>query len=374
MATRIRTRVGVAAGALAVLLMAVGATVVRADPSPALPPVTAAQLLASVATAASAPSSISGEVRTTVDLGLPELPASLGGGAAGPLASLTGTQRYKVWASPDGLRVAHLSDLGEEVWVTNHTTAWHWSSDGMRAERIHLADVAAALRSAVRAHSDASGNSDGSHGWGGLFGGAQGPSGTSVPTLADPATMAREALRALAPYGTVAVDATARVAGRPVYQLTLTPSSRLTLVGGITVAIDAETRIPLRLQVFARGSDSPAIEAGFASVSFAPIDPGVFAFTPPQGATIMTPKPRADASAPSPPDAMKARDVRTFGRGFDARVAVRVDPAVAARLATVLPYQGPLASALSVRAGGSTWILVGPVGLDTLRSDASSLS
>jgi hypothetical protein len=373
MATRVRTRIGVAAAVLAVIVGIAGVSAVRADPTPSLPPVTAADLLASVATAAGHPTSVSGEVLTVIDLGLPELPAGLGGGAAGPIASFTGNQRYKVWVSPDGVRVAHLTDLGEEVWVSNHTTAWHWNSDGMKAERIDLGRAAATMRRAARA--EAAANPGAEAGWGALFTSAHGGSDAGAPA-ADPAAIARQALSGLAPYGSVAVDGTARVAGRPVYELTLTPSSPLTLIGRITVAVDAATRIPLRLQVFAKGADTPSIQVGFTTVSFDAIDPGVFDFTPPQGATIVTPSeepsaPRTDHSGSAAAD---ANGVRTFGTGFDTRVAVPVSASMAARAALVLPYQGPLASGLSVDVAGRTWILFGPVGIDTLRSDAASLT
>jgi outer membrane lipoprotein-sorting protein len=369
-----RTRIGVAAAVLAVVVGLAGVGAVRADPTPSLPPVSAADLLASVAASAAQPIAISGEVLTVADLGLPELPPGLGGGASGPIASLTGSQRYKVWASPDGVRVAHLTDLGEEVWVSNHTTAWHWNSDGMTAERIDLAAAGAALRDAVRSRD--AGDPGARAEW--LSSGAQGRTDTGAPATADPTAMARQALAALAPYGSVAVDGTARVAGRPVYELSVTPSSPLTLIGRITVAVDADTRVPLRLQVFAKGADSAAIEVGFTSVSFDPIDPGVFDFTPPQGATIATPSPKKpDVPAPGDTDPGVGRGpngAETFGTGFATRVAVPVSPSVASQASLLLPYQGPLASALSVDEGGRTWILFGPVGLDTLRSDAASLT
>ena len=111
------------------------------------------------------------------------------------------------------------------------------------------------------------------------------PPATSVRD-ADVLRIAQRALEALAPYADVSVDTTAMVAGRPAYVLVLTPTSTLTLIGRIAVSIDAETRLPLRFQVFPRGSDAAAIEAGFTSVSFDTIDPSMFSFTPPAGTTV----------------------------------------------------------------------------------------
>jgi outer membrane lipoprotein-sorting protein len=349
-----RTRTRLTALVIVVLILALAAVGIasisgaQADESPSLPAVSADSLLGSALDASASLPSISGEVGTTLDLGLPDLPSGLGGGALGPLASVLGTQRYKVWSSPDGIRVAHLMDLGEQTFVANDREAWFWQSDGMQATHVAYPDAGAAWKARS------------GEGW-----------LRALATEPDPTAVAARALTALAPYATVTVDGTARVAGRPVYQLVLTPTSELTLVGSVTVAIDADTRVPLRLQVFARGAIVPAIEAGFTSVSFDPIDPAMFTFDPPPGTDVHTP------SVPSRPQAAPARPtptVRTFGTGFDTRVAVRLNVPLPEAAQAVLPYAGPLASVLPVMAGGHTWVVFGLVGLETLRADAGSLA
>ncbi len=156
----------------------------------------------------------------------------------------------------------------------------------------------------------------------------------------------------------------------------LTPTSTLTLVGRIAVAIDAETRLPLRFQVFPRGSDGAAIEAGFTAVSFDPIDPSMFGFTPPPGTTVRQAAdviadarhPADDAAAPpvSEPHVF-GRWVRPAGRAPAGRAAP--EP----RRSTFLPYAGPLLSAITVERDGQAWLLVGPVSVATLEQDAASL-
>jgi hypothetical protein len=169
------------------------------------------------------------------------------------------------------------------------------------------------------------------------------------------------------------------VAGRPAYPLVLSPTSTLTLVGHIAVAIDAETRLPLRFQVFPRGGDGAAIEAGFTSVSFDPIDPSMFSFTPPPGTTVrqaadVIVEARAQGSASMGGEGMPpASDPRTFGSGFDLRVAVKLDSALPEGADALLPYSGPLLSAITVERDGQTWLLVGPVSVATLEEDAASL-
>src|SRR5882672_6417101 len=107
-----RRRVGLVAIVAALAVAAIGVVAVRADPAPNLPPIAGDRLLASSMAALAAPFTISGEVVTRFDLGIPQIPSSVSGGAAagplGALALVTGDQRYKVWRSPDGLRVAHL--------------------------------------------------------------------------------------------------------------------------------------------------------------------------------------------------------------------------------------------------------------------------
>ena len=81
-------------------------------------------------------------------------------------------------------------------------------------------------------------------------------------------------------------DPTAIVAGRPAYQLVLEPKDTSTLVGTVKIAIDGATHIPTRVQVFPRGSSTPAFEVGFTSFNPSTPSDSVFAFNPPPGATV----------------------------------------------------------------------------------------
>ena len=141
-----RARVIAAILLTTIVVAGLGVTVVRADDDPALPAVSAQELLASTIEAASHPVTISGQVTTTIDLGLPELPTSLttGVGLPGILTSLTGTQRWRVWHSPDGLRVAHLLAAREQDLVVNRDAAWWWDSADLRAIRLDLASMRSA--------------------------------------------------------------------------------------------------------------------------------------------------------------------------------------------------------------------------------------
>jgi outer membrane lipoprotein-sorting protein len=351
MAMRGRTRL-VAIMLVLAMLAVIGVTVSHANPPPpSLPSVSAARLLGSSITALERPFSISGDVRTVLDLGLPQIPSSLGGGAGAgdAITSLVGTQRFKVWRSPDGVRLAHILDFDERTLVVNHTDAWWWDAQDMTAQHLTYSDTSAAQR----AH--------------------------ATQAMGDPTAIAGRILRSLAPYARIDVNGTARVAGRPVYRLVLTPRATRTLIGSIDVSIDAATRLPLDVAVVAKGTTAPSMEAGFTSVSFGAIDPSMFVFTPPSGTTVTTPSsqdlPWSGPSMPGQDFAPRsAPHTRVFGTGFATRLAIRLRGPLPSTARMLLPYGGPLASALQVQRGGHTWLLAGFVGLDTLRSDANRLT
>jgi hypothetical protein len=81
------------------------------------------------------------------------------------------------------------------------------------------------------------------------------------------------------------------VAGRDAYQLRLRPKAPESLIDSAVLAVDGQTKVPLRVQVLAKGKQDPAVEVGFTQVQFrAPAD-GVFQFTPPPGAKVTEKQP-----------------------------------------------------------------------------------
>ena len=108
---------------------------------------------------------------------------------------------------------------------------------------------------------------------------------------ADPAGLARSALRQLRPSTRVEVSEGAVVADRPAYELILTPRGAATRVGSVHLYLDGATKLPLGVQVFARGSDTPAIDVAYSSIRFGQPMAHTFSFTPPAGATVRTLRP-----------------------------------------------------------------------------------
>ena len=76
------------------------------------------------------------------------------------------------------------------------------------------------------------------------------------------------------------------VAGRPAYQLVLTPKAADTLVRSVQIAVDGATGLPLRVTVLARDHAKPAFEAAFTSLDVGAPDASRFEFTPPPGAKV----------------------------------------------------------------------------------------
>jgi hypothetical protein len=322
-----------------------GAFAAASSPSLDLPAVTASGLVASTIRAADSGQPVSGSVTTHVDLGLPDIPSSMGGGASG-IDSVLGDQRFKVWSSPDGLRVAQLLPFAERAFVGSPTDVWTWSSEQDLA--VHTAVDADARRAMSRDLSS---------------------------TLGDPAELAGRLLRETAGIADVSVAAPQEVADRAAYTLELTPTDSVTKIGRVDVSIDAETRVPLRVQVFPKGSANAAIDAGFSSVDFGPIDPSMFTFTPPPGATVKQGdlSPPAFAGMSRSSDGPSEPEPRILGDGFGSVLAVPVSNPPE-QLDSILPFEGPLGAAELVHAGGTTWLLAGAVGLDQLNAASTKLA
>ncbi|MCW2818452.1 MAG: Outer rane lipoproteinsorting protein [Marmoricola sp.] len=253
---------------VAVVLAGGGSAVglIQANAGERLAPRTAAQLLVDVQKAQV--KGLSGTIVQDAELGLPSLPGLGGGSGSSDLSSLvSGSHTLRVWS--DGTqrsRVSLMGSLGESDVVRDGRTVWVWSSKAKTATRYTLP----AHQSSDRSPAD---------------------------TTVTPQQAAESALKALTPSTRVAPDGTATVAGRRAYELVLEPRQAGSLVGSVRIAVDGATRVPLRVQVFARGASDPAFEVGFTS--FDPTAPAasVFAFNPPPGTKVTTKDPGAPGSS-----------------------------------------------------------------------------
>ncbi len=221
-----------------------------------LQPRTAAQLLVDVQNAQL--KGLSGTVVQTADLGLPSIPGS-GGSTSADLTSLvSGSHTMRVWyAGPNRVRLALQGSLAESDMVRNGTDLWIWSSKNKTASHRTVPVVKP--------------------------GAAETEPGTAAVT---PLQAAEQALKAISPTTKVRTQGTDRVAGRSAYDLVLSPRDPATLVDSVHIAIDGRTHVPLRVQLFAKRSSTPAFEVGFTH--FDPRTPGssVFGFNPPPGTKV----------------------------------------------------------------------------------------
>lgn len=236
-----------------------------ANAAPVLPLKSAQQVLAMIANAKDA--AYSGTIDQSSDLGLPQLPSigtesahSGSGSTATILDLLTANHRARVYI--DGAskeRVQVLDSLAERDVIRNGSTVWTYDSKKKAATKVVLP----------------------SH---------PGSSATPASHTLTPAQLANKAIDAIEPTTTVNVITTARVAGRPVYQLELTPKSTVTLVSHVILSVDAETGLPLKVVVDARGQKADAFSLGFRAVDFSTPAASLFDFTPPSDATVTIPK------------------------------------------------------------------------------------
>ena len=227
-----------------------------ASATPDLPAVTPAQLLAKAQQAHV--DTLSGTVELTSNLGVPNLSSLQGqtGPASGfnPLDLLSGVHRVDVaYDGPDRQRLVMTGALSENDVYRNGPDLWLWDSQGSSATHYN-----------VPVH-EATGHPD-------------------QPELT-PDQIGQKIVDQLSPSTELSVDTPAYVAGRAVYELVLKPKAAESTVDHVSLAVDSETGLPLRVSVLAKGQSSPALQLAFTSISFSQPS-GPFAFTPPAGAKV----------------------------------------------------------------------------------------
>lgn len=278
----------IAAGIVAVPLSA-GAAV-------DLPDKTAKEVLLLVSD--STEDSFSGTVEKSAELGLPDIDAALsmapgGSGApssdeSGELVSsaielLSGTHEASVFVSgASNARVQIKDQLAERTAVTNGTDAWYYDSETNVATHVAIpGDLDSSLTEKLDSHSD---------------------------DMLTPPEFADRLLTELEPTTDVSVGTDARVAGRTVYELILTPKVSGTLAESVAIAVDSETGLPLQVTVTASGQEEPAFQVGFTSIDLADPPADLFSYAPGDGVTV------EEREFPSAPDDSQDTEPKTEPR------------------------------------------------------------
>ncbi len=252
---RAKVLIGLSVVAVAAILLTVVAV---AGGTTTLPSLTPGELLAKMSAAGEQTRAISGEVAWKNGL-LGDLAVPSQYDSRGAQSPLTSSGSGRVWLSQDGLRLESQANGGDQVAVVSKAekTAWlyDYATDTVKEWKVT-----------------------------GETGDGQ-PMPSPSPSFLTPSQI--EALvQKAAPYATVDVNGQTTVAGRAAYVLRLTPAATDTALGPIEVAVDGETFVPLRLQVFAASGGDAVLSFGFDSVSYDAIDASRFAFEPPAGATV----------------------------------------------------------------------------------------
>ncbi|MYW49246.1 outer membrane lipoprotein carrier protein LolA [Streptomyces sp. SID161] len=235
---------------------------------PDLPRITAQQLIEKMAK--SDVQQLSGTVKISTDLGLPDLgglengmlsgaaQGSGDGSSADPQAKLTelvtGTHTLRVAADgPDRQKLSLLERGAEYSLVHDGKDVWGYDSKTNEVYHSTAADS-------------------------GKHRGARPP--------ATPKDFADEALKAVDDTTSVTVDGTAHVAGRDAYKLLIQPKQAGSTVGAISIAVDAKTGLPLKFTLTPKSGGAAVVDAGFTQVSFGRPAASTFDFTPPKGAKV----------------------------------------------------------------------------------------
>ncbi|MFF4837931.1 outer membrane lipoprotein carrier protein LolA [Streptomyces sp. NPDC001315] len=238
---------------------------------PDLPKITAQQLIEKIAQ--SDVEQLSGTVKISTDLGLPDLGglesgllsgATQSGGdgsSADPSAKLTelasGTHTLRVAADgPDRQKLSLLENAAEYSLIHDGKDVWGY--DSKSNEVYHAtADDSAAKGQESEGHAPAT-----------------------------PKDLTEEALKSVDDTTSVTVDGTMQVAGRDAYKLLIKPKQSGTTVGAISVAVDSKTGLPLKFTLTPASGGAAVVDAGFTQVSFAKPAASTFDFTPPKGAKV----------------------------------------------------------------------------------------
>jgi outer membrane lipoprotein-sorting protein len=239
---------------------------------PDLPKISAQELIEKIA--ASDVQQISGTVKISTDLGLPDLgglASSLGsaqggdGASADPSSKLlelaSGTHTLRIATDgPDKQKLSLLDKTSEYSLIHNGDEVWAY--DSASNEVFHSTD---AKSEEGKGHKG------------------------SPEEMADdvtPQKLAEEALKAVDDTTSVTVDGTAQVAGRDAYRLVIEPKQSGSTVGAISIAVDAKTGLPLKFTLTPTSGGSAVVDAGFTKVDFSAPSAATFDFTPPKGAKV----------------------------------------------------------------------------------------
>jgi outer membrane lipoprotein-sorting protein len=177
----------------------------------------------------------------------------LGGNASALMSGATG----RLWLTNDGRgRLELQSDAGDVqiVWNKDKVTAYDASSNTAYTFNLPA--------SATESSSPANG---------------------AAPSL----TQITDFLSNLGERADVSAAQPTDIAGRPAYNVTISPKHDGGLLGSAELAWDAEQGVPLRVAVYAQGSSKPVLELTATDISYGSVPASAVDVSPPAGAKTM---------------------------------------------------------------------------------------
>jgi outer membrane lipoprotein-sorting protein len=214
-----------------------------------------------------------------------------GGGEAGQLSSspLLSGASGRLWIAKDGrLRLELQSEKGDtQVYYDGHT--------------LSVYDASSNTLYRVQPPKGEGGSGASGSGEGGSetsSGGSPAGDHHEVPSVAK----IEEGIAHLEKRADVSGATPTDVAGQPAYTVRVAPKESGSLLAGVELSWDADHGVPLRAAVYSTESASPVLELAATSISYGPVEPSVFEFTPPANAKVeevVLPKPGEHTGTPA---------------------------------------------------------------------------
>jgi outer membrane lipoprotein-sorting protein len=233
-----------------------------------------------------------------------------GGGEASQLTSspLLAGASGRLWISKEGrVRLELQSEKGDtQIYYDGHTLSMYDASSNTLYRYTPPKGEGGA---------GSSGEGGSSEGWTGSSGGS---AGSDTPHEVPSVAKIEEAITHLEKHADVSGATPTDVAGHAAYTVRVSPKEGGSLLAGAELSWDATNGVPLRAAVYSTESSAPVLELAATSISYGPVEPSVFEFTPPANAKVeevVPPQPGEHQGNSTPGGEHEHPNVTTHGSG-----------------------------------------------------------
>ena len=202
-----------------------------------------------------------------------------GGGEASQLTSspLLSGASGRLWISKDGrVRLELQSEKGDtQVYYDGHTLSMYDASSNTLYRYTPPAREGGWSNDDQKASAEPDRNAPGHP--------ADAP---GEPHEAPSVAKIEEAIAHLEEHANVSDATPTNVAGQAAYTVRVSPKEGGSLLAGAELSWDAVHGVPLRAAIYSTESSAPVLELAATSISYGPVEPSVFEFTPPANAKV----------------------------------------------------------------------------------------